>query len=82
MTGYKGKLPRDPNQRAKSIVDMVSALSEGDEPEIEHPAKNPERVKRAKLGGSKGGKLRAERLSPERRSEIARKAAQARWERR
>jgi hypothetical protein len=30
-------------------------------------------------GGLKGGKARAEKLSPEERSEIARKAAQARW---
>jgi hypothetical protein len=81
MTGYKRKLPRDPNQRAKSIADMAAALSEGDEPETEQPAKDPERVERGKLGGSKGGKLRAERLSPERRSEIARKAAEARWNR-
>ena len=29
--------------------------------------------------GAKGGKNRAERLSPERRSEIAKKAAQKRW---
>jgi len=32
-------------------------------------------------GGLKGGKARAQKLSPERRSEIARKAAQARWSR-
>jgi len=32
-----------------------------------------------KKGGAKGGRVRAERLSPERRSQIARKAAQARW---
>ena len=31
------------------------------------------------LGGLKGGKARAEKLSPERRSEIAKKAAMARW---
>ncbi len=31
-------------------------------------------------GGLKGGKARAEKLSPERRSEIAKKAALARWE--
>ena len=31
------------------------------------------------LGGLKGGKARAERLAPERRTEIAKKAAQARW---
>jgi hypothetical protein len=32
-----------------------------------------------KLGASKGGKARAEKLSPERRKEIARQAAKARW---
>ena len=31
------------------------------------------------LGGLKGGRVRAERLTPERRSEIAKKAAKARW---
>jgi len=31
------------------------------------------------LGGLKGGRVRAERLTPERRTEIAKKAAQARW---
>jgi hypothetical protein len=30
-------------------------------------------------GGVKGGRARAEKLTPEKRSEIARKAAQARW---
>ena len=32
-----------------------------------------------RLGGLKGGRARAEKLSPERRSEIAKKAALARW---
>jgi len=32
-----------------------------------------------RLGGLKGGKARAEKLTPERRTEIAKKAAQARW---
>ena len=32
-----------------------------------------------RLGGLKGGKARAERLTPEERKEIAKKAAQARW---
>ena len=31
------------------------------------------------LGGLKGGKARAEKLTPERRKEIAQKAARARW---
>jgi len=34
-----------------------------------------------RLGGKKGGKARAARLTPEQRSDIARKAAQARWPR-
>jgi len=41
--------------------------------------KNPHAVALGKRGGSKGGKLRAEKLSPEKRREIARKAVQARW---
>jgi hypothetical protein len=43
--------------------------------------KNPNAVALGKLGGSKGGKTRAARLSPEERSASARKAALARWAR-
>lgn len=67
-------MPADPNRRAKATVDIIDSILAG-----EKPAKDPERVERGKLGGSKGGKLRAERLTPERRQEIARKAAAARW---
>ncbi len=42
--------------------------------------KNPAAVALGKLGASKGGKARAEKLSPERRKEIARKAARTRWD--
>lgn len=74
-------MPRDPNQRAKATVDSIDAiLDRWPEPlPDDAPMKDPERVARGKLGGAKGGKLRAEKLSPERRSEIARKAAEARW---
>jgi hypothetical protein len=41
--------------------------------------KNPNAVALGKLGGSKGGKIRAAKLTPEERSEIARKAVLARW---
>ena len=41
--------------------------------------KNPNAVALGKLGGSKGGKTRAAKLTPEERSEIARKAVLARW---
>ena len=41
--------------------------------------KNPNAVALGKLGGSKGGKIRAAKLTPEERSEIARKAVLVRW---
>jgi hypothetical protein len=44
--------------------------------------KNPAAVALGKLGASKGGKARAKKLTPEQRSAIARKAAQARWAKR
>ncbi len=43
------------------------------------PKKNPARVKAGRAGGKKGGPARAESLTPEQRTAIARKAAQARW---
>ncbi len=39
-------------------------------------------VRMGRIGGQLGGKARAERLDPERRKEIARKAVQARWAKR
>lgn len=41
--------------------------------------KNPAAVALGKLGGAKGGKARAEKLSGQKRASIARKAAKARW---
>ena len=45
----------------------------------EKKEKNPAAVALGKLGGSKGGKARAAKLTKERRHEIAKKAAQTRW---
>jgi hypothetical protein len=41
--------------------------------------KNPHAVALGRRGGAKGGKIRAEKLSPERRREIARQAVLTRW---
>lgn len=41
--------------------------------------KNPAAVALGKLGGLKGGKARAAALSPRKRKQIAKKAAQSRW---
>jgi len=43
------------------------------------PEKNPAAVALGRLGGLKGGKARAEKLSAKKRKEIAQKAAKARW---
>ena len=43
------------------------------------PTKTFDPVALGRLGGLKGGKARAEKLTPDQRSEIAKKAAQARW---
>lgn len=48
-------------------------------PGTEQPAKNPHAQALGKLGGLKGGKARAKKLTPEQRREIAKKAAAARW---
>lgn len=68
--------PRDLNKLAASIVE--SAIS--DEPERDpYQGKNPAAVELGRLGGQKGGKARAEKLTAEQRSEIAKRAAAARW---
>jgi len=43
------------------------------------PAKNPAAVALGRLGGLKGGKARAEKLSSKEKSAIAKKAARVRW---
>jgi hypothetical protein len=72
----KEKRPRDTNQLAKSIVDIATGEKK-EEPTQD--TKNPHAVELGRLGGLKGGKARAEKLSAKKRSEIAKKAAQARW---
>ncbi len=49
------------------------------EPVLTPEGKNAAAVALGRLGGKKGGKARAESLTPEQRKEIGRKAAQARW---
>ena len=75
------KWPGEANQLAKAIVD--EAVGDAPEEEVEEtPAddgKNPAAVALGRLGGQKGGKARAAKLTKEQRSEIARKAARARW---
>jgi hypothetical protein len=63
----------DPNVTAHNVLDeLIRRDSERDRP------KNPAAVALGRLGGLKGGKARAAKLSAARRSEIARKAVAAR----
>jgi hypothetical protein len=64
--------PQDVNVLAASIVEEATHESES--------GKNPHAVALGRLGGAKGGPARAKKLTPEQRREIARKAAQARWQ--
>ena len=65
------KRPRDTNQLAKAIVDLATD---------EAPDRDRQKAEGQQKGGRKGGRVRAERLTSERRSEIAKKAAQSRWQ--
>jgi hypothetical protein len=71
-------MPADLNQRAKAIVDLATGEREVEDPD---EGKNPAAVELGRLGGLKGGKARAEKLSARKRSAIAKKAAAARWAR-
>lgn len=68
---------RDINLLAKSIVD--DSTSEKLLDKAVKSGKNPAAVLLGRLGGLKGGKARMAKLSAEKRSEIAKKAAKARW---
>lgn len=62
---------KDVNVIAANVITEI--ISEGT------PIKDPHAVVLGRKGGLKGGKARAKKLSSEQRSEIARKAAKARW---
>jgi len=77
---------RDVNALARRIVDEATGdvRKEQEEPQPEpspDPGKDPAAVALGRRGGRKGGKARAERMTPEERSEAARRAAKARWSR-
>lgn len=74
------KRPSDPIQLAKLIGDIATGQVEDKPP----TAPTPDEIRRVmsalgRTGGLKGGNARAESLSAKKRSEIAKKAADARW---
>ena len=71
------KKSRDINVLASQIVEEATGEAT---PKPENSTKNPAAVALGRLGGLKGGKARASKLTSEQRKEIAKKAAEARWE--
>jgi hypothetical protein len=69
------KRQRDPNQLAKSIIDIATGQKPDRDPTPEEEGKDPAAVEL----GKRGGRARAESMTAEQRSEIARRAAEQRW---
>ena len=65
---------RDTNQAAFDAAQHVIALTEG------QPTKHQAAVTLGRLGGLKGGRARANKLTEQQRSDIASRAGKARWE--
>jgi hypothetical protein len=71
----KKKPQADHQQIARKVLDRISPDADG--PVNEQSAKNPAAVALGRLGGLKGGKARADKLTAAKRRAIAKKAAQA-----
>ena len=67
------KRPRDPVQLAKQVFDI--AIGEAEDT-VSESKRNPSK---RQVGRERGGKARAAKLPDQKRIEIAKKAAQARW---
>ena len=67
--------PRDPVQLGKLMVDIMT----GQVPDAMDDGKDAAAAELGRLGGIKGGRSRADALTPERRAQIAQAAALARW---
>lgn len=79
---YYSKLMRKRSSKTLDVnqlaAQVVAAVERGETPQTED-GKNPLAVALGRLGGLKGGKARAAKLTGEQRSEIARRAAKSRW---
>lgn len=75
----RSKKPRDVNALAAAIVGEATGKKSDKKAAPKVPEKNAAAVELGRLGGLKGGKARAAKLSAKQRSEIAKKAAETRW---
>ncbi len=80
MTAKRLKRPRDPVELGKLIGDILTGqVQDAPAPVPIDPTKDQSAVTLGRKGGLKGGRARAASMSPEKRKEIAEKAAKARW---
>jgi hypothetical protein len=71
---------KDPITLAKDMFDEF--LTKADPTSTPTPSDTRKKAKAAgSLGGQKGGRIRAKKLSPQKRKQIARQAALVRWKR-
>jgi hypothetical protein len=70
----RSRMPTDLNSLAAKIVDVAT----NEQPPADD-GKDPAAVALGRKGGLKGGRARAEKMTPEERREMARKMAAARW---
>ena len=83
---YCSTMPRRSSKRGTGDINLLAVqitteATEGQPPEDLGGRKNPHAVALGRLGGLKGGKARASKLTAEQRQDIARRAATARWHR-
>jgi hypothetical protein len=76
MPDRSRKRPTEVNELAKQLVGEATGEVEPVDP---NAGKDPAAVALGRKGGLKGGKARAAKMTPEQRSEAAKKAATARW---
>jgi len=88
MPKGSSKLPRkreDESQAAVRVMETIAARSEADAPDADPPVEITDAMRAAaaafgRMGGKLGGPARAASLTAKRRSDIAKKAARARWQ--
>ena len=74
-----GRKKRDHDFAVNAFRIVQEATKEPELPETKPEGKNPHAVALGRLGGLKGGKARAKKMTPQERQAIARRAAQKRW---
>lgn len=84
MPKGSSKRPKKGEEAAVRVMNTIAARSEADAPDDDAPVEITDEMRAAaaafgRIGGKIGGLARAASLTPEKRSEIAKKAAAARW---